>query len=112
MNPEVVFATMYASLIVLAAMGIDHVGRAGARRRSGAKGTGDQREQVAWPHLGSVALHSAVAAVACAAGILIALVVGLRHHGGPDIAILSFPVLFATAELHRLHGQLRSTFPH
>src|SRR4051794_32368157 len=68
MDSDVVFAAVYAAVVVFAAIGIDTVGERSARRRPGAPG----EPTVSWPHTGSVAVHTVVAAVAATAGLLVA----------------------------------------
>ena len=104
MDSAVVFAASYATLAVLAALGLDRVGRVANRRARPAIKPGDA---LPWPHGGSVALHTVIAAVAAGAGIVIAGVFAVGHHRPGELALLAVPVVIGLAVLTRLrHGQV------
>ena len=107
MDAQVVFAAVYASAIALAALGIDWAGRAGLRRRPGAGA-----DNTPWPHTASLAVHTVVATVAAVAGLLVAVVIGIRHHRGGDLLLLAAPAMLAVLALRRLHGRLRAAVTH
>jgi len=112
MDAPVVFAAVYASAIALAALGIDWAGRAGLRRRPGGAETGAGADNTPWPHTASLALHTVVATVAAVAGLLVAVVMGIRHHRGGDLLLLAAPAMLAVLALRRLHGRLRAAVTH
>ena len=103
MSGEVVFAALYATAVVAAAMGIDWAGERSARRRPGAA----HEVTAAWPHTGSIAVHSVVAGVAAAAGLLVAVVMGARHPHAGDWLVLAVPCLLAVAALVRIAARVR-----
>jgi H+/Cl- antiporter ClcA len=108
MDAEVVFAAIYATVVVLAAVALDRVGRA-TSRQPGARTTGPDHDGPAWPHIASVTLHTAIAAMASAAGLLVAAVVAVRHHHPPEIGVLAVPAVLAALTLHRCYRRLRET---
>lgn len=104
----VIFAAAYATAMALAALGIDWAGRVSARRRPGAPPDVIAESTPPWPHNGSIAVHTVVAAVAALAGVLVAVVTALGHHDGADVSLLAIPALLAAATLRRLHARLRA----
>jgi hypothetical protein len=99
------FVAVYATLAELAALGINRVGVISARRRPGA--TGD--DVMPWPHVGSLALHRVVAAVAVAAALLLVLVMAVLHHSAADLAALTVPLVFGLMLLGRDAGVIKRT---
>jgi hypothetical protein len=127
MDVPVVFAAVYATAMTLAALGLDRVGRAGVRGPvrarpdaggapgDGPPGVGTPGEGPAgdgpvraWPHTGSAAVHTVVASVAAVAGLLIAVVAGIGHHDGGELALLAVPVVLSSIVLRRLYTRLRA----
>jgi hypothetical protein len=105
MTGEVVFAAVYATAVVGAALGIDLVGERTARRRPGAS---DPEASLSWPHTGSLAIHTVVAAVAATAGLLVAGAMAIRHPHASDWLLLTAPSVLAVMALLRLHTRLRA----
>ena len=107
MTSEVVFAAGYAAVTVGAAFGIDRIGRAGVRRRITSPGSADPAGDTPWPELGSMALHTVIAAVAVVASLGLVAVMLIRHHEGADVATLALPALLGLAALRSLAGGMR-----
>ena len=103
MSSEAVFAGIYATLVVLAAVVLDRVGR--ARLRTGTRVP--SLHEPTWPNLASVTLHTAVASVAAVAGLLVAAVVAVRHHGAADLGVLAVPAVLAALTIRRCYRRLR-----
>lgn len=105
MDGAAAFVAGYATLAELAALGINRVGVISARRQAGAVADGDT---LPWPHVGSIALHRVVAAVAMTAAVLLALVMAVLHHSGADLAVLAVPVLVGLIALGRSATHVRA----
>lgn len=97
------FTAIYATALELAALGLSKVGVISARRQAGVT----DGEALPWPHLGSVALHSAISAVATVAAVVLVLVIGAIHHTGMDLAVLAVPLALGAVILARLTTALR-----
>lgn len=97
MNVTVSLVAVYATVVEIAALGIGRLGVVSARRWTR---TADERV-MAWPHVGSIALHRVVEAVATAAAVLLASVIALTDRGAPDVAVLGFPIVFGLLMLVR-----------
>jgi len=107
-SAEVAFAAGYAVVIVAAAFVIDHIGRASARRRmTSSDPPHGAVTDTPWPELGSIALHTVVAAVAVVASLGLVGVALIRHHGRVDLAVLAVPAVLAVVALRGLAERLR-----
>ncbi len=105
MDGAAAFVAGYATLTELASFGLTRVGVITANRhtrRVSADGT------LPLPHLGSLALHRVMAAVATGAAVLLALVFAGFHHSEADLAVLSIPVVIGLIALGRTAAQVRA----
>jgi hypothetical protein len=107
MDTDVGFAAGYAVLLVIVAAGIHRLGVISARRRS----FSDQESAIPWPHSGSIALHTMVAAVASAAGVLVTGAFAVLHHSLIDLAVLALPFALAVVTLVRMTEKTRRAVP-
>jgi hypothetical protein len=105
LSSEVAFTAIYAAVMTGAAFGLDRVGRAGARRRLSASAPELATvDDMPWPELGSMALHTVIAAVAVVASLGLVAVMLIRHHDVADVATLAVPALLGVAAFRGLVG--------
>lgn len=105
---EVLFTAGYSLLLTGGALGLHRLGRVdsspwSSRALAGYRAqTSDSPTPVppeAFPHRDAGRLHSAVAAVACVAALLVAAAQLPRHHGPAEAVLLGGCVLAAAAAL-------------
>jgi len=102
-----VFTAVYATAVVMAALGLDRIGAVSAHRRPG--GARDESDNsIPWQHLGSMTVHTVVAAVAVAAALLVSLVMAIRYPSPGDALLLAIPTLLSLAVLRRFYRRLRT----
>lgn len=120
MSPEYGFLLGYAGLLLLAAMGLDRLGRidpspwrgrvlAAHRRRhpeSVAAPATESGDAVQWPQREQRRLHTGIAAVAATAAAAILVIVLARHHRGWEIVAPLAMLAASLAELALLGRRL------
>jgi len=108
MSSEVAFTAGYATVMIALAVGLDRLGRAGARRRLLSRAPDSAAvADTPWPELGSMALHTVIAAVAVVASLGLVAVMLIRHHDAADLATLAVPVALGAAAFRGLLGSER-----
>jgi hypothetical protein len=128
---EALFLLLYANALLLVALGLHRLGRinpspwrsrvlAGHRRHhpdAGATGLettighGTAARPSTWPHVGQPRLHTGIALVAAAAGLVLTLAGLWRHHHVVEQALLAATTTASCAVITLLGNALRRHAP-